>query len=317
MKPIKPKFEFNISNQNILKILCDSILGNLFLNPSFKSTIKKVYLDDLKPLYELVKAVNNDKNDASFLPKLILYLHMSKCNFGFLQNIVFFKQIDSVHICNVEKRADYWFAAELDNTFSKIVTNNQIKFIAIDVVKIITNSKYIDYDFSKLQLKYFKSVIINLNGYAGINTVYISIDYLSCFYDYLTKLNASEKLTILKLNFFRIVLHEMTHVILRNSLNDMNDSTPEVIQLTAANNNEIFEEAGIISENKMFGGRINWIDSVKQDNFNIEYFNNVLKKLEQNISVTFDYNESQIVKYTHQPGLMSMDESPFPDIVYE
>ena len=109
----------------------------------------------------------------------------------------------------------------------------------------------------------------------------------------------------------------MTHVILRNSLNDMNDSTPEVIQLTAANNNEIFEEAGIISENKMFGGRINWIDSVKQDNFNIEYFNNVLKKLEQNISVTFDYNESQIVKYTHQPGLMSMDESPLPDIVYE
>ena len=126
VKPIKQKVECNISNENILKILCDSILGNLFLNPSFKSTIKKVYLDDLKPLYELVKAVNNDKNDASFLPKLILYLHMSKCNFGFLQNIVFFKQIDSVHICNVEERANYWFEAELDNTFSKIVTYNQI-----------------------------------------------------------------------------------------------------------------------------------------------------------------------------------------------
>jgi hypothetical protein len=322
VKPIKQKVKCNIPNENILKILCDSILGNLFLNPGFKSTIKEVNLDDLKPLYELVKAVNNDKNDASFLPKLILYLHMSKCNFGFLQGIIFFIQIDSVHICNEEERAKYWFAAELDNTFSKIVNNNQIKFIAIDVVKIITNSKYIDYDFSKLQLKYFKSVIINLNGYAGINTVYISIYYLSCFYEYLTRLNVSEKLTILKLNFFRIVLHEMTHVILRNSLNDMNDSTPGVIkrskiQLTAANNNEIFEEAGIISENKMFGGRINWIDSVKQDNFNIEYCNNVLKKLEQNISVTFDDNEAHTVKYTHQPGLMSMDESPFPDIVFE
>ena len=71
------------------------------------------------------------------------------------------QQINSVHICNEEERAHYWFAAELDNIFSKIVNNNQIKLIAIDVVKIITNSKYIDYDFSKLQLKYFKSVIIN------------------------------------------------------------------------------------------------------------------------------------------------------------
>jgi hypothetical protein len=49
------------------------MLGNLFLNPSLKSTIKEVNLNHLKPLYELVKAVNNDKNDASFLPKLILY----------------------------------------------------------------------------------------------------------------------------------------------------------------------------------------------------------------------------------------------------
>jgi hypothetical protein len=120
---------------------------------------------------------------------------MSKCNFGILQDIVFFKQIDSVHISNEEERANYCFAAELDKTFSKIVTNNQIKLLVkiitnslttnIHVVKIITNSKYIDYDFSKLQLKYFTSVIINLNGYAGINTVYISIDYLRCFYEYL------------------------------------------------------------------------------------------------------------------------------------
>ncbi len=48
----------------------------------------------------------------------------------------------------------------------------------------------------------------------------------------------------------------------------------------------------------MFGGRINWIDLIKQDNFDIEYCNNVLKKFENNLSVTFDDNEAQTVKYT-------------------
>ena len=177
-----------------------------------------------------------------------------------------------------------------------IVNNNQVKLTAINEVKKITNLKSIEYDFTKLQLQYFKSFITNLNGYAGINTVYTSIDYIYYFYSYLFKFNKNEKLIILKLNFFRLVLNEMTHVILRNSLNDINDSTTELIksnktQLTSGKNDKIFEEAGIMSENKIFGGKINWIDSAKEDNFNIKYCTSILQNLEENLNITFDGNE--------------------------
>ena len=81
---------------------------------------------------------------------------MSKCNFGILQDKVFFKQIDSVHISNEEERANYCFEAELDKKFSKIVTNNQIKLLVKIINKFINykhscsqdNNKFINYKHS-------------------------------------------------------------------------------------------------------------------------------------------------------------------------
>ena len=322
----KQKVECNIPINVILQNLCDSVLGNLFQNDSFKSMVKiQVPLPYLQPFYKLVKTVyESDRNyNDDIMPKLILYLHMSKCKFDNFRFMDFFLRIDSVRICSQLDKNYFWFVSELESLYLKVVNNNQIRETAMDVVKKITRLLTVTYDFKALQLKFFSTTIGGLNGFAGINTIYVSINSLHGFYQQLNvKLDKDNSFIILKLNFLRLVLHEMAHVILRNFLNDVNVSTPDELKKSklkepVSESQNMVEEAGIMAEIHFFGARINWCESIKNSEFNIQYCADFLKRFEENQKVKFDIDVAKIEKCRDEPSLMAIDESKFHGFEFE
>jgi hypothetical protein len=79
----------------------------------------------------------------------------------------------------------------------------------------------------------------------------------------------STEVIIRKLNFARILLHELTHILLRQTLGDVNAYTPQAI-------GESVTECGLLAELDLFGERIDWqktTSEIKNKNrmLNLEY----------------------------------------------
>ena len=64
----------------------------------------------------------------------------------------------------------------------------------------------INYDFSKIKFNFFDASFPGLNGFAGVDCIYISLNELLTFHNNLNYgLNSKYQLTIIELNFIRIV----------------------------------------------------------------------------------------------------------------
>ncbi len=111
------------------------------------------------------------------------------------------------------------------------MVNNRVKQISCDVIKNISGYEVTNYDkLSKIKFYYFKVPIPSLNGFASIDSIYVSWTQLFSFDDCLnSNLDSNSKLNLFKLNCVRLVQHEITHVVLRDLANDINISTPDII----------------------------------------------------------------------------------------
>ena len=129
-----------------------------------------------------------------------------------------------------------------------------------------------NYDFQLCNVAYFESSILGLNGFVGIDKIHISqseqiyLYKMSCLSLHRRYIEF-EQLLILKCNFIRLVLHEFSYVILRQTLKDFNISSPKTYEPTCQTYTSISKdkllEAGILSEIELLNGRIDWIKSAK------------------------------------------------------
>lgn len=167
-------------------------------------------------------------------------------------------------------------------------------------------------------MNFFEFALKGLNGFAGIDGIYIGINSISMFIRDLPKcFNIRQKFEIFKLNLTRLIVHEMCHVVLRRVMKDFNVSSPS---LTGYKQNaKVGEliEAGVIAEKQIFSERINWAISAKMQQFNLGYCTDFLNEL-FNLTINdeypieyppFDFKKSGCILNTSKIVYMAIDYS--------
>ena len=315
--PIKYSVKYHNNIDTQLLNISNSILKNLHLNPRLlrEDTISSNELL-FKGLYNLIKVVITNPNlDPNCLPKCILFLHLSKTNFDTNVFMNIFQAVETLQVKEIDLR--YESKVEFKPFYVKVMKNKQVQQFSMNVIQKVFGSKPINYDFSKIKLDFFRANIPGLNAFAGIDSIYVSLSELQFFQLSLNdKLNDIDILIFLKLNFLRIIQREITHVILRDFANDLNISTPDLLNKSGISS--CVEESGLMAEIEHFGGRVDWTRSSFNDNFNIEYCRNYLRKMEADEHVKFEIEKAHVELCSYEPKIMAFDFSrPLKKFNYE
>ena len=133
------------------------------------------------------------------------------------------------------------------------------------------------------------------------------------------------KLLILKMFFTRVILHELTHVVLRQTLNDFNISSPQIYetkhQATSTTSCQISNmiEAGLILEQEIFSGKIDWFRSAFSPNLNLGYCSRFLDNVLNGLETSFSIESSGVVLSESVSLIMAVDYEfdPLPIITFE
>ncbi|RNA17781.1 hypothetical protein BpHYR1_036095 [Brachionus plicatilis] len=236
----------------------NAIISNLSLNSFFLLKCSKIKCSLLKNLYDLLlntrDAVNKDQ-----LAQLIFLLHLSKSKIEEASewHYFFVKFISLSH----ENQIDFSFKESIEKLFDQLKSNIHVQQRLKRAVQNITGEVNLAFDMNKflineLKLNFVSCEIPGLKGYAGFNSIFVNIVELFSKYEFINK-NDHSAFDILKLEFTRLFVHEVCHVIIRQVLRDINVSTPKLERSKKLN---IFE-AGIYSEETFFCKRIDWIAS--------------------------------------------------------
>jgi len=302
--PEKSVIKYSGETKSVMKQIRNAIFSNLRINEFF--TKRPLYENqDIGPFYQLIRDTTNDFNDNQ-KAQLILLLHLSKSNADMDIFRTFFHSTCTIKITNGMDQ----FNQEAKTLFSRLLENDRIQMIIKDVVKEISGSNS-NGEFNSIKFTYYRSNIVGLKGFAGINKIYISVNELDRKIGELNDNNLSKKIDLFKLKFTALVLHECTHVILRSSLDDFNISSPKVLEenKNAKKDRSSYVEAGILSVKKLFNAVIDWDESAEKG-FNLDYCSEFLEKFLNNEQVEFDLNKADVVISTRVPLLMAVDYSP-------
>ena len=255
--PVKYEVKHSCSTDELLRTFCNAILKNLHTNSFFRQLAKQElneidFIRLYEHLYIITKDVFNKTIGENILPNLIFLLHLSKAN---LPTSIFekcFRTICSIEI--VHSMIDVDEYAELKQLYRKLVCNTNIRQFSIDVIRKIKRCTSIDntFDTSKIKLVFLNCEISGLYSFAGTDSIYVSLDGIQDVYQKISRKLQTSKMIILKLNFIRLIQHEMAHVLLRHDVGDLNISTPDFF-------NSKNHEPGIQVEIEPFGGRIDWV----------------------------------------------------------
>ena len=305
--PIKMKMIYSQDIKDSIKQARNCIIGNLFINPYF---LKANELDQksIKEICSLLKNTESSANDNQ-IAHLLFLLHLSKSNLknvGRFQN--FFNNFNSIDLKNCENES--WYN-ECNGLFNSLITNKIIKQIINKVIKEIS-SKDASFDCS-VNITFFTSSTYpyTVNGFAGINQVYISkteIEKLLILINLSCEYSSDDKNLILKLYLTRLFLHELTHVILRKTLNDFNLSSPNIFESTHQEADaSCLIEAGILAEKELFGGKIDWKKTVAFSNVNVVYCSTFLQNLLNNQKTVFSIELSRAIISDLPQLIMAVD----------
>ena len=305
--PIKYQVQYHSSTEQQLVTLSNAILKNLQSNTFFEKNADaqlnySEFIQLYSSFYGLIKGVfSNQKFDENYIAKLILLLHMSKVSFHQDTFNSFFIRLDSVKLADVDILSRHEYTCELKDLYSKIISNDKIRRISIDVVRNINGfaKKQIS-DFQNIKLAFIIDQLDGLFGFAGIDSIYVSLNTYSKLN---TTLDKNSKMIILKMDFIRLIQHELTHVLLRESADDVNISTPDLL----INRGNLVQESGIMAESKHFSGRIDWVESSFSKVLNLEYCQHYIKCIEANEEIDFDIEKAQIIQNTSDICCMALD----------
>jgi hypothetical protein len=318
--PIKYEVQFHSSPEKQLISLCNAILKNLqsnsfFINNAVADLEYSKFIQIYGQLYFLIKGVVlNQKYDENWMAKLIMLLHLSKVSFPREVFDTFFTRLNSVKLADSKILSQHDYTDELEELYLKIIHNDKIRNISVNVIKTINsfNKQHVDYDVNKIKLVFFIDQLDGLFGFAGIDSIYVS---LNTFSKLNMNLDKESKMIILKLDFIRLIQHELTHVLLRESADDVNISTPDI--LNNNNRDELIKESGIIAEVTHFGGRIDWVESSFSNQLNFVYCNDYIKRIEANEQVNFDIEKANIILNSSEICCMALDMTTKKKVSYQ
>lgn len=286
------KNELNYSNAiDFIKQARNVIFKNLSINQSFLKA-DGFRFDIIKNFYQvMVNSKNNIDQDSRAV--ILLLLHLSKCNlFDNTAWSLIFESIDSIIIT---ESMDINFVPQLKSLYDSLVESVNFKKILSELIKDLTNQELV-YNLQETKLTFFTCNLKGLNGFAGYNEIYVNLNELISLY-----LNLSEeKISVMKLDFTRLIIHEMAHVALRSTTKDFNISTCALIE---SSNNSV----GIIAEKMLFKVRINWRESANICDLN--YCNDFLENLLNNksSSLNFETNKANVKLNEFIPLLSAVD----------
>lgn len=287
--PVKLKVIYN-SDSNFASSIKECILNNLFLNDCFTNNSMEVA--SLKGLYKLFKKTNEQIGETE-MAQLISCLHFSKGVINFERFEHYFSILDSLKVVDF---TEFEYFSDLNDFFNHVIKNQHLMNQIENAILDITSSKS-SYQFENTQLKFFKLNGNILNGFAGINTIYINTALFTSFtkdFFFTTRYtNKDDVKVILKMQFLQIIVHEIIHVAVRFMKNDMNISSPKDLQKERQVTKPI-DEAGTYVERVVFGNTICWYESALKD-LNIEYCKQYLNELLSNFKPNFEIEKAKVV----------------------
>jgi hypothetical protein len=236
--------------------------------------------------------------------QLFFLLHVSKSKWDFITT--FFNKINKLQLIS----DSFLYKNEYNTLFDHLINNKYVKKIICKVVKDLSG-KEITSDFNFCQVAYFDSNIFGLNGFAGMDKIYISYSNQEKLYILLGKYFKCEELVILKCNFVRLFLHVMTDVILRRHLNDFNLSSPKIseenIDETQSFSYDKAIKDGLVAEKELFNAVIDWERSALSSKLNVAYCSSFMNSLLKEEEVSFNIELSGVVLNESEPTIMAAD----------
>ena len=317
--PTKDKILTETNELVIASNARNSIFKNLYLNESFRKADKCGFIaESLVPLYNIIKS-SKESIDENKVAQLLFILHVSKGDFSNEAFKLIFQEVDQLKIITPNTNNEAIPVVEMNDFFKLLMKNKRVLKIISETVKEISNTD-LAYDISSTKLKYFKIKLDELKGFAGVDTIYLNLIKLKYFWNQLDSLNYSleDIIIFFKLSFTRLVIHELAHVALRNTIKDFNLSAPVIFLSSNKIKNSTIMEAGIIAEKKVFKERIDW-DKTIENGFNIEYCKNFLNSflkydLDENVDLEFNLEISKVTLNLNNPIFMAIDSGDFSKV---
>ncbi|RNA43963.1 hypothetical protein BpHYR1_011172 [Brachionus plicatilis] len=296
ISPIKMPISYKTSINETAYLFRDSIVTNLASNKFFYNNIHEV--SSFRYFCQLLEETDQGNVNENQIGRLTLLLHVKNTN-------------------------EFDFKNDLLNFFYQIKSNDRITKRIAEIVFSITQVHDVQFDFIDLKINFFKFGLIRLNGFAGLDSIYIGIDAIKYFMNMLSEdYENKQKLEVFRLNMFRLIIHETCHVALRKTLNNFNASSPSFQSKneTDSKQADIFE-AGVLCEKSFFSERIDWALSTKNPEFDLNYCADFLTKLLNEPTESdsdfpkFDFKRSGCLKNPDKLIYMAIDFSSEIDML--
>lgn len=282
----------------------NAIISNLSLNSVFLLKCSRIKCRFLKNLDNILLITKDAVNKDQFV-QLIFLLNLSKSKIEEASEWHFFL-VKFVTLSQHDQN-DYSFIEPIEKLFDKLKSNIFVQKRLKRVVLEITDVLNFEFDLNQflsneLQLILFSCKIPGLKGFAGFNSIFVNIAELSSKYEIING-NDHSAFDLLKLEFTRLFVHEVCHVIIRKVFKDINFSTPKLERSKKSN----ILEAGIYSEETFFCKKIDWIASFSSNEFNRKYCLDFFLNLLKDENVTFDFIKSGCIENKRANFLMAVD----------
>lgn len=281
---------YDLDKAEIIHYSKETIIRNLCLHPSIIQSPKfdHVLLQDFFNFFK------DDSFSDSRLAQCFYLLHGSKSDYSsvslgtakqeFQQYFMYFSTIEVNH--NIEK---FHFLTDLINIFNKIIVTTNIKEkINLQIEGIVKKPN--EFDYNKVELFFFNSYLDDLDGFSGRNAIYVNLNRLIRLNNYL--ISDKKKKITMKLNFVALIIHELSHVVLRFKLKDLNLSSPFLAELGDKDVKKNVDECGFDAEIKFFKHVVDWFGSVSV--INDEYCENYLGNILNDKYVELDIEKASL-----------------------
>ncbi len=304
LTPKKLQISYDKDEKSQAYELRNCIVSNLGLNPCF-------YENDghdtasLKSLITILVDTKNGDLNENQIAQLTLLVHLSKSICKKVEQWDDF--FVDIHFLRIDNESEFKFKSQLIELFQQLKLSNIIYSRILTAVKIVTGNNEANFEINELKLNFFTSSFPGLNGFSGINSIYISQNRIIDFINSLSTIYNDQHtiLEIVKLNFARMFVNEATHVFIRRVVKDFNASSPKIEKENSDLN--LILESGILGEKQVFTERKSWIKSIHSLEFNLKYCVNFLKNILDGKNVNFDLEMSGCKINTNQITLMGID----------
>lgn len=287
-----------LSYLNEADFICSArnlIFKNLSLNSNFLDT-SEFLGTELENFYQTILESKSSIDD-NHIARIILLLHLSKSNLSRDMCSLTFQSIRSVQII---KNIMNPFISELYKLYPKLLKSKTFQQAISHLIKELTGQDLV-YKIEETKLSYFVCSLKGLYGFAGFNQIYVN--YNEQFFLHMLLLKCkTDAILILKMNFVRLILHEMAHVALRASTKDFNTSTP--IAENKSSRSHLIPE--VMAEEILFKQRIDWLESAKKG-CNLSYCQTFLDNLINNDDVDFDIELANVILNQSIPSWSAVD----------